>query len=310
MNSDLLDKSTTSFSSSIEYTPVYKHILNTLKSRWKKILLTTIAVFSVSWTVINSSGYFLKIDFSGFNLFILLALLSIIFAFIHTIFIYISTPPPGLEGLPYDIQRIAILKKPFWEYRFAHDLLKFKLLEIDTYLNGIQKGQIYIEVTQRPTIKEYIDWFLLRPVNLLKMIEIIKNLLLKDLPACLINNNENKVYFEKIILCIENIKNLYQNACNYEIEGRKIEPPEVFSKIHKIQSGWSKEIRNGIVQALEFLTKIYTMDKKGLKHLSKDNPVYYRITFNEPEGLDEALEEIKKIERKLPELMFNETFRR
>lgn len=289
------------FSSDIEYTSIPEHALNIFRSKWKRFFLTALAVFGVIWTFVESGSYFLEIDLSGPYFYVSLGLISLTSAIIHSTMSYLKTPPTGLEELPYDIQRIAILKKPFWEYCFAYALLESKLSEIDLHLKGVLGGHVFIEITKRPKITDYIEWVQLRPTNLLNMIEIATRLLVYELPASLLKNKEQEISFQNIIMCVGRIKDLYQKACEYEIEGREIEPPEVFKKIHEIQSGWSKEIRNGVKQMLGFLDKLSKSSKKDLK-----NPIKFTIVFDEPEGIKEFEIEFQKIEGILPELILNE----
>ena len=299
----LLDEIVNPFSAEIKYTSLPEHAVQILKKKWQRVIITGIAVFGVIWTFVESGNYFFHLDLSGKYYYLLLIIISLLSAFIYSTLSYLKTPPDGLEKLPHHMQRIAILKKPFWEYRFAYVLLNDKLAEIDNHLLGVLNGQVYIEISKKPKISEYIDWIQLRPKNLINMIDIANKLLVFELPASLAATKETKIFYKNVLECIERIKDLYQKTCDYEIEGREITPPEGFDKIHEIQSGWSKVIRDGIKQILKFLEKISNLDKKKLK-----DPIKFTIMFNEPEGINEFESELNNIKNNVPSLFLNEMF--
>jgi hypothetical protein len=289
------------FSTNIEYISIGEHILKIFQSKWKKFILTFIAVFGAIWTLVNSGSYFLKIDLSGQYFFISLGLISFLSATINSTISYFKTPPSGLEELPYSIQRIVILRRPFWEYEFAYTLLELKLSEVDFHLTGVLSGNVFIEMTTKPKFTEYFKWIQLRPTNILNMVDVALKLLVYELPSSLKQNKDCKISFQNIIVCIERIKDLYQKACEYEIEGRKIKPPEACRQIHEIQSEWSQEIRNGIKKMLELLYMLSRMSKNDLK-----NPIDFNIKLDKPKGIKEFEIEIQKLNSKLPDLILNE----
>lgn len=290
------------FTTDIKYISIPEHAVLILKKKWRQFILTVLAVFGVAWTLVESGSFFLKLDLSGKYYYSALGFISFISASVHVIFSYLRTAPIGLENQPFQLQRIAILKKPFWEYRFAYSLLKNKLSEIDKHLMGVLNGHVYIEISKKTKIREYIEWIQLRPTNLLNMVDIAKRLLVYELPTNLIVNNNSEISYDKLIACIERLKDLYEKACDYEIEGREIEPPEGFQEIHRLQSGWSKVIREAIKQSLEILDKISNFNKKKL-----NDPVEFTILFDEPEGTKEFEIELEKIAKSLPELFLKET---
>ena len=301
----LSDEIVNPFSSEIEYTSIVGHAGLIIRKKWRQFFIAGIAVFGVVWTFVESSNFFLNIDLSGVYFYSVLGLISLISATAHATLSYLNTSPVEIENLPKKIQRIAIFKKPFWEYRFTHALLKEKLSKIDERLSGVLNGQVYIEITRKPKIQDYLEWIQLRPTNLLNMVDIAKHLLVYELPSAIAKTKDSEISIEKLIGCIERIKDVYQQTCDYEINGRRIEPPDGLKKIHNLQNGWSKVIRDGIVQILKFLEDVSNLDRKKLK-----KPIEFTIIFNEAEGIKEFEFEMQKLDKSLPGLLLKEMFYR
>ncbi len=289
--------------SNIYYTSNLEHFIEIVKGYWRLTALVSLSVFGAIWTLFESSSYFLRTDLSGPYIYGAIGLFSVISSFIYSWRKYLKETPNGLEKESLKIQKIARIKKPYWEYSLAHALLSEKLSALDERLNNVLEGKEFIKLTKKPKTTEYIEWVILRPINLEKMVEVAKKLLIFDLPSVLQASEEPGVSPTEILKCIERIEKIYQQTCEYEIEAREIEPPENFTKIHEILNGWSVVIRNAINQMINFLEKM-----SNLKETDISEPIEFQIVFEEPNGVKELEEELAKAEKNLPVSMFKEFF--
>lgn len=289
------------FTSIVRYISIPEHAFKLIRRKWRLIILMSLGIFGVLWTLIESASYFFHADLSGLYLYGALGVISIISAIVQSCFLYLKESPSGLENEPSNIQRIAVIRKPFWEYLLASSLLKEKLAQIDENLKGVLEGQIFVKVTKRPKITEYLEWIQLRPPNLLQMVDIAKRLLIFELPSAIKTTEETESSPKKILKCVERIKDLYQQTCDFEIESRRIQPPGGFEKIHEYQNGWSAVIRNGVKQMIDFLNDFSNANREKV-----NSPIHFTILFDEPKNIKEFELELKEIEENLPKYIVKE----
>lgn len=205
---------------------------------------------------------------------------------------YLNIVPIGLENESKKIQRIGHIKKLYWEYNLAYLLLAQNITLTDQKFDEILNNQVFIKTKKSLSIVEYTQLLQNRPSNLIKMIN--------ELFSCLISKKGEEVDINRLVQIINLIQKLYEDAYNFEVEGKEYIVPEIFQQIHNIQSGWTEIIRDTIQQLLAILKDISTRKKDN------EEPIIAKITFGEPKRLKEFQSELAKIESHLPRLIAEE----
>lgn len=302
MNSDNLDTDLISHTGSTNLSSVnfINHIIQYIQKQWIKFFLTYIAFLGGSFAIIEIIIYFFKIDLANKMIFIPLIFISFLFALIISVKSYINIVPIGLENESKIIRRIGHIKKLYWEYDLAYTLLAQNIKLTDQKFDEILNNQVFIKTKKSLSIVEYTQWLQNRPSNLIKMINVAKNLMINELFSCLISKKGEEVDINRLVQIIKLIQKLYEDAYNFEVEGKEYVVPEIFQQIHNIQSGWTEVIRDTIQQLLAILKEISTRKKDN------EEPIIAEITFGELKRLKEFQSELAKIESHLPRLIAEE----
>jgi hypothetical protein len=272
-----------------------EHILLIIKQKWWKIIVGAIPVFGVIWTFVEASSYFTGANFAGKYIYFALGVVSLLCASVLVLLTYFKTPPTCLDELPVYLQQIAMLRKTGWEYHFMYCLLKKELTDIDAYLSGVLDGLIYVDIAHKPAQSEYVEWLDRRPENLMRMLQVAQRLVTDEFAKNMFVNMEGDDSVARMIVYAGRIKDIYQKACDYEDEGKRIKPPADFARMHAMQSGWSRVIRNGMN---EFMVYLEEMSKRDSHEIQKN--VTCQVVFNPPDGMAEFMAEMDKLEKRMP----------
>jgi hypothetical protein len=275
---------------SLTYMPWYEHLKDFILSQWKTVLIYWVGLFGAFWGLIEASSFFYS-ELNLNNIYILSVCLSVGFlsALFRCIHIYQNTVPAGLEYESTTIHRIAFSKKYYWEYALAFELVKSRIEKIDRNLEDVICNRIHIKITKTMNIEQYIDWLQTRPNNLLQIVAVAKQLLIFDLIEAIHADETNEVDYPNLIRIVNLIRDLYQNAFDFEVEGREIKIPEGFEVVHEIQAGWASVIRDGFHQMLDILDSVATRKKGDFSPLDKT------IVFEESPRIDEFGDELDRI---------------
>lgn len=279
------------------YISFSEHILLIFKQKWWKIIVGAAPVFGVIWTFVEASSYFTGANFAGKYIYFALGVFSLLCASVIVLLTYFKTPPTCLDDLPVYIQQIAMLRKPGWEYHFLYCLLKRELKDIDSYLSGVLEGLAYVEIASKPGREEYLQWLDRRPENLMRMVLVAQKLMADEFANNVEGDRGDDDSVARMTVYAARVKDVYQKACEFELEGRRIKPPREFEAIHEMQSGWSRVIRSGVSQFLSFLER----SAKAEKEYSASSP-HCRVVFNPPEGMIEFNAELNKLEHSMPQV--------
>lgn len=281
-------------STNLTYSPWCDYILQAVYHNWIKLFIYVGAGFGACWGLIEAVNFFfpnLKLN-SGIVLGIVLAIIIVV-AFLRIVYDYGNSVPLGLENEKKEVQKIAIVKKPFWEYALAYELLKKRIEEIDKKLDDLDNNRTFVRVTKSFALLEYIEWLSNRPTNLMRMVNTEKQLLVYDLSEALNKEKGKELDFKKLVKVIEQIENLYQQTYDFDIEAKQIKIPESFEFVHSIQYGWTSVIRNGVKQMLEFLHSVSLRKKDDFSEAE------INIKFDTPPRIDEFCTEMDRLENEL-----------
>lgn len=280
----------------ISSTSLLEHIKQHFINKWKMLFLSFVTIFFIFWGFIRVIVYIFDVDLSKVRVLIVLIIISLIFAFIKTIYSYINTVPIGLEQYSKDIQKIGHFKKMYWEFKLAYSLLAQNIQRTDQKFDEILNDLIFVK-TKKLTIEEYFVWLDGRPSNIINMIKVANNLIVVELFNCTVNKEGEGVNIQKLVQVVSLIQRLYEDAYNFQIEGKQFIVPIIFKNVHSIQSEWVKIIRNAIHQLIEKLKEISLRNKKS------EGAIIAHIEFEQPKRLEEYKNELAQIKEKLHELI-------
>lgn len=278
------------YSSILKYTSIYEHAWLALWTQVPLFFGSTFGVFGMLWTLSDATSSSLKIDLTGSKPYIGMALLSLMAALVSTGYRYVHITPKGFESESRMIQKLAHLKRPRWEYKLGLSLLQDRLSPTDRKLSELLAGRYYVPISRKPENHEYMKWLMMRPANLLRMVEVAKTLLIFDLPKAMMATGNSEVCPQQILQSVERINQFYHQTYEFELDGFSIEPPEGFKKIHQIQSGWTQVIREGVHQMFDFLQQVIDANLK-----KKTALIAFTITIEAPIGLREFEEELGRL---------------
>ncbi len=277
-------------SRSLTYMPWHEHIKDFFLSQWKPLSIYWVGLFGIFWGLIEALSFFYP-NLNLSNKFVLSAGILIGFAasLIRCIHMYRNSVPEGLEKEHSKIHKIVFSKKHYWEYALAYELVKSRVHDIDQNLEDVISNRVHIKVTRTMNSEQYSDWLQTRPENLLRIVDVAKQLLIFDLIEAIHADEENEVDYRNLIRVVELIRDAYKSAYEFEVEGREIKIPEGLEVVHEIQAGWASVIRDGFHQMLEVLQSVATREKGDFSPLDKT------IVFEVPPRIDEFCEELDKI---------------
>lgn len=274
----------------LTYMPWIEHCRDFFVDQWKGLLLYTVALFGIFWGLIEAISFFYPNSQLNNGLVLIIVIVGcVVSSCVRCVYVYQNTIRKGLENESTKAQKVAFSQKPFWEYALAYELLKTRISKIDQELDDVLNNRIHIKVTKTMDAIQYIEWMKTRPENLLRLVDVSKQLLIFDLLESIHAGEDNNVDIYKLIRVVDLVKNAYKNAYEFEIEGREIKVPEGFCLVHEIQSGWASVIRDGFVQMLGLLLSVSKREKDDF------SPLQETITFGSPPRMDEFLLEMERI---------------
>jgi hypothetical protein len=200
--------------------------------------------------------------------------------------------PSGFENESEEIRKLAHLQRPKWEYKLTRKLMEDRLSKIDNELKDLIEGKKYIGIARRPDMYEYWEWINLRFENLKRMLDPMLQLLISDLPNSLRGTEEKAADPILILQTVEKIETLYKQTYEFELEGIRIDPPEMFQTVHEYQFGWTHVFRDAINQMFSFLDTVIEHDFKKEKSANID----FEIKVGAPKNLDKFCDELDRIE--------------
>lgn len=297
MNDDEL--TTTNATFAFSYKTAWDHFVAILSGP-VQIIAITAGCFGSIWTIYEASVSSLKLTPNRLIPYLSFLAISIAVSMAWRIYHYVNACPDGLQIVSNTGRRIAHLQRPLWEFRFAKSVLAQLLGPIDRECRDLLDGKVFVLAERPRDFRKYYSWLAGRPDNMLRMLEIAKQLMLIDFPKALTSTEDKTACPKKILDVSFAIQRVYQEAVNYERSSLAILPPEECERLHQLQVGWSQPIRDAILQLFDFLQQICDVDYR------KDSHLKYTIDFGECQNVDEYCNELDRLETKLPQVMESE----
>ena len=265
--------------------------LAVLIARWRSFLLTMLAVLGSVWGIGQGIDFFLNVPVKGWFFFLASLVIALLSAMVWTGYAYIHDFPSGLEAESSAAKRIAQLQRPGWEYQLTGQLLDDKLFSLDRELEDLIEGRVFVPIDKRLAADEYIDWVKTRPENVLRMIEVAQQLLVRDFPVSLASEKDQPADPVAIVAVVDRIRDLYEESINFERVGRAIAPPPEMDYLHRLQFGWTNPVRQGVQQLFSLIDEVLNFKKQSL------HEVDFTIDYGEPSNIDAFCEELDRLER-------------
>ncbi|MDA0155548.1 MULTISPECIES: hypothetical protein [Vibrio] len=249
----------------------------------------TVSIAGVFGILEIAKFYSPKFALNDIRMLLALVGLGFVFSLYRCIKSYCHRIPIGLEKESKEVQRIVRQRKKYWEYALFHQIVKDHTSSIDQQLTDILSNRVHVKVSNNLDESEYIKWLQLRPQNMTKLVEVAKQLLIRELGQNLSSSEDDEDYYMNIVRFSYLVSGFYRDLYDYEIESRKIAAPTDFKVLHEIQSGWVLSIRDGFHQMMEIVFSIVTRDDRD------SSPVEGTIVFQEPPRIDEFDFELERL---------------
>ena len=263
---------------------IYTH-MHDYFSEPTQLLSVTIYTFGVLWTFGGAAIQFSGAKPRGWCSYLVLILFSLLTALCWRVYKYLSYIPEGFENESSKSQKIAHLQRPFWQFHLAKVLLEKKLTPIEKELEDIENGKVFLIATKPESFQSYINWSRSSTANLLKMLEVAKQLLLFDFPKALQSTKEKSATPIEILETVNTISRFYKETVEFERSLRKVIPSEELKQLHRLQFGWSDIIRKAVRQLFDFIEQICESDEK------ENTNIEYIIEFGDVENVEKMVRE-------------------
>ncbi len=272
------------------HTSKARHIRIAISKYWRNGFVSGGVTLASAIAVIEFILNRFSIELSKLALLAFLIAAPILIAIIFIAISYYNHVPSGFEDESREIQKIVHFKRMKWETRLAIGLLREKLDKTEMQINDIVDDMVHIPITSRPEVDEYLNWLQTRPSNLLRMIEVAKNLLIRDFAGALTLNDKDAPDPKKILESVNKVKKLFDSTYEFGLEGRSIQAPDGFERIHEIQGSWVKIIQDTILQVYDFLEIV-------LKHdIEEEKRIQFAFVFDSPTNIEEYIDELRRLE--------------
>jgi len=273
----------------------WEHLRDFVKSP-VPILGVAVGVFGALWTFGEAAIQFVGADPRGWFSYVLLMIGSFVASLVWNGYRYYHCVPDGFENVSRKAARIAHWQHLLWEFELANLLLAEKLGPYDRELRDMNTRRSFILSEKPESLQAYIRWIERRPSNLLNMLAVAKQILLKDFPEALFSIRGKPAQPLAILQAVETLARFYCSTVEFERSAHSVMPSESLQKLHELQLGWSEPIRDGVHQLFRFLQELSECDPKG------DNQVSFNITFPDAPRQEEFFEELARLEPLIPQL--------
>jgi len=266
-----------------------EHVKAAGRRLWKRFLLTACLVFGGYWGIAEAFASSWRIDLAGGLFFLVGAILSVVSAGAVVLRGYLSVCPEGLENESHTARRIALLRRPQWEFRLARCLLDEKLTALDDELAGLLAGRTLVPIERHIRVNDYGEWAMARIGTLKRTMHVATQLLIHDFPEAVRSTPDHVADPRAIVAVVDDLEQLYAQAVDFERSHHAVEPDDVMRTAHSLLRGWTEPIRDGIHQLEGFLDKLMAVDPH------QDSRVQYEIVFKAPPNVKEFSMELDRV---------------
>jgi hypothetical protein len=157
----------------------------------------------------------------------------------------------------------------------------------------VLEGRVFIPVTRQLSTEDYFSWARTRPDNLLRTVEVAKQLLLADFPLAIASQEGRSADPAAILSVVNRIRDLYAQTVAYEKDSHAIATPDALVILHALQVGWTDPIRDGMQQMFQFLDTVLSLKTGG------DHKVSFTIKIDAPANVEAFCHELDRLAHNL-----------
>ena len=276
-----------SYTATLAGIPRHIHALRAARLRWRSFFALSVSIFLLIWGLWAALSQSFSITIpSAFDFFAAIGL-SLIAGIASTTWRYIRITPAGFETESTTASRLAHLQPQRWQYRLTRELLQNRLVKIDQRISDLLSGLLFVPISRQPDVDEYSVWLRLRPRNLLSMVEVAQKLTVLNLPAAMEPDDTGVISPQNILVSVERIAFIYQQAFEFQLDSYTVEPPNDCANIHSIQQQWITVIQDAIHQLFDFLDQVVEINlTDGRRKIEFD------VVFAAPPRMDEFMAEL------------------
>lgn len=250
------------------------------------ILISAAVAFSVLIVFLEAEWKFTETA-PNRRAYALLFVVSLLLSLIWNVWLYLNRIPDGLENIARSTARIAHLRHPRWQFRFAQKLLAEMLGPMDRELRDLAAGNCYVISVKPESFEVYFHWLQTRVPNLESMLAIARKVIIHEFPKTLSSSEEKPVEPRDVLYSANTLARLYGETVAFERSLRAVMPSEATKNLHELMYNWSDPIRDAIHQVFVWLQKI--IDCKPNEF------VPFTITFGEPPHSNEFDQELQRL---------------
>ena len=147
MDKTKTDVVTSTSTFTFNYKSSWEHICSVF-ARPLQIIGTFVGIFGAFWMLYEASVSSLELSPNRFFPYLAFLGISVVAALGVRVYQYVNEIPDGLESVNRTAQRIAQLRRPLWEFRFAKSVLAEKLSPIDNECSDLLNGNVFVHASQ------------------------------------------------------------------------------------------------------------------------------------------------------------------
>lgn len=205
---------------------------------------------------------------------------------------YVDYVPEALVDESIAAKRAYKQGRYGWQFALAKEMLLDRIGTIDRKLIRVETGAQFITPAHLPA-NDYLSWLQKRPDLLRRLIHAVGVQCTSDLPRVLAATTDEASLVE-VKDAIEQLALLYEEAANFELDVRSVEPPAHLASVHRMTFGWSDPIRDGIAEFVDVLDAISKINIKRVKS-GKETVPDFGITFDSPSNVKEFGEALEAL---------------
>lgn len=137
------------------------------------------------------------------------------------------------------IKQIAIEKKDYWEFYLSAEILKSRLVNINSDYIELENNLIFIKTKSLDT-KEYIHFIMDQLTDFTNLTKLFSNAFLKLIDSFGEPGQAGEI--SKIKSAVDRIVSICELFFQWEIEVQSVKPTEDFEKVPIYLKGWTKTI--------------------------------------------------------------------
>ncbi|MEX2497370.1 MAG: hypothetical protein WD397_00670 [Wenzhouxiangellaceae bacterium] len=232
-----------------------------------------------------------RIPLSYLATFVLLAAAAISAS--QAFFQYRSYTPETLIGESRRVKAIFRERKCGWQCSLARAMLKDRIEKTEERLERMNRGVAFVP-PKHLSLSEYTKWMHQRNEAIVRILRAVASSCTSTLPEALARTiDEQSIGVLKFE--VEELSSLYDHAERIERECIEIVPSEGMEELHALTRGWTKPIRDGVLELTKILKQLSEIKRKDIKTGGVELPEF-NIQFESPKCISEFTERLQSLD--------------